>query len=60
MMRTLCRVGFSPPKYLTIVCWWAKAHPTITKEIYAVDKRVIKNCILMILKYGLQTKVRSK
>ncbi|HHV6515508.1 TPA: hypothetical protein ACUMCM_001429 [Haemophilus influenzae] len=53
-------MGFSPPKYLTIVCWWAEAHPTITKEIYAVDKRVIKNCILMILKYGLQTKVRSK
>ncbi|WP_118802702.1 DUF406 family protein [Haemophilus influenzae] len=29
-------MGFSPPKYLTIVCWWAKAHPTIT-EITKVD-----------------------
>ncbi|MDU6703541.1 hypothetical protein [Haemophilus influenzae] len=24
-------MGFSPPKYLTIVCWWAEAHPTTTK-----------------------------
>ncbi|HHV6974931.1 TPA: hypothetical protein ACUM0E_001312, partial [Haemophilus influenzae] len=26
-------MGFSPPKYLTIVCWWAKAHPTTTEAL---------------------------
>ncbi|HHF1977424.1 TPA: ornithine carbamoyltransferase [Haemophilus influenzae] len=27
-------MGFIPPKYLTIVCWWAKAHPTTTEDVF--------------------------
>ena len=40
MMRTLCRVGFSPPKYLTIVCWWAKAHPTTTEDVFELPMNI--------------------